>query len=601
MDNEIGKSTSDSAPVYLVPWDPNSQEHVDHMRLQRIACGWKVEEVEGWRDPQRKGHIGLHWVVLHPDHPKTPSRLEKHFAVHPNEVNPLRDTCKMILGRPHKCDPLIPLFSPVGHIALDSVTSKPELETSLSNGVLSLMNFYISTALQSLGLGGVSLKYCEIMAKEEFGAKTITLETISNEECRPDSPRRIAMKRPIPTITNQDWYSRRGYRVYASKEVAWVDIDETGKEWPQDVCRTDFVSIDSGIGDKDSKAIFLDIHHKYLLHEKKAAAIFLCQSHSMSESTFLPACPGPQLLPFKDRDAKIQWGPRIDEDRAGESGTEGFVFKVKIKSKTYAIKVFRFYDPEEDRYYWEPYLGASYPVEKVIFYLDPFYAECRAFGRIQQAYANREIHHRQVLTVKCHGYMFLSKQDQLKLEKRGCDFGSDFLHDKIRGASGGNGRVRAIVKDLEPDTGPLDAKNIRTAFARVCTVNKLGIYHRDVRAQNFVNCRLVDFGTSWTEPHEIFTALGDWEIKQERLTDVVMFQEMIDDERIKTRLKVFDDSGYGGKLRSWTRPPTIKRQPDRHSVDPLTDANASRSSYGSSRHSRKIDYRKKKGQSRVGI
>ncbi|KAI8948545.1 hypothetical protein F4801DRAFT_604347 [Xylaria longipes] len=231
-DNQVRKSSSGPAPIYLIPWDPDSQEHVDRMRLQRIACGWKVEEVEGWRDPQRKGDIGLHWVVLHPDHPDTPSRLERHFAGHSSEVEALLDSNTMILGRPHKRDPLIPFFHPVGHIALNAVTPKPELETSLSNGILSLVNFYISTALQSLGLGGVALECCEKMAKEAFGAKTITLDTIANEEVRADSPRRIALKRPTPTVTNQDWYSRRGYKVYSRKEIAWYDIDDTGKKWP---------------------------------------------------------------------------------------------------------------------------------------------------------------------------------------------------------------------------------------------------------------------------------------------------------------------------------------------------------------------------------
>ena len=93
------------------------------------------------------------------------------------------------------------------------------------------------------------------MAKEEFGAKAITLETIANSEVHPDSPRRIAMKRPLLTVsllfrivvevdlallrltwhrqvTNEDWYTRHGYRVYAHRKVAWVDVDETGKEWP---------------------------------------------------------------------------------------------------------------------------------------------------------------------------------------------------------------------------------------------------------------------------------------------------------------------------------------------------------------------------------
>ncbi|KAI1186345.1 hypothetical protein F5B17DRAFT_366588 [Nemania serpens] len=231
MERNVRGPSSSMPAVYLIPWDPNSQGHVDRMKLQRIACGWKVEEVDGWRDAQRQGHIGLHWVVLHPDHPETPSRLKTHLAAHPNEAEPLLDTCTAILGRPHKPDPLISSFSPVGHIALDAVTSTPELETSLSDGILSLMNFYISTALQNLGLGGVALSYCEKMAKEELGAKAITLATIANEECRVDSPRRIAMKRPIPTITNQDWYSRRGYVVYGRKEAGWVDVDDTGKEW----------------------------------------------------------------------------------------------------------------------------------------------------------------------------------------------------------------------------------------------------------------------------------------------------------------------------------------------------------------------------------
>ncbi|KAI1202944.1 hypothetical protein F5X97DRAFT_286198 [Nemania serpens] len=226
--------SSNPPAVYLIPWDPDSQGHVDRMKLQRIACGWKVEQVDGWRDPQRRGDVGLHWVVLHPDHPETPSRLKRHLEAHPSEAEPLSDTCTAILGRLHKPDALIPSFSPVGHIALDSVTSTPELQTSLSDGILSLMNFYISTALQNLGLGGVALNYCEKMAKEEFAARAITLTTIANEECRADSPRRIAMKRPIPTITNQDWYSRRGYAVYGRQEAAWVDVDETGKKWAVD-------------------------------------------------------------------------------------------------------------------------------------------------------------------------------------------------------------------------------------------------------------------------------------------------------------------------------------------------------------------------------
>ena len=58
-----GKLTRGPNPVYLIPWDPDSQEHVDRMKLQRIACGWKVDQVDAWRETQRNGQSGLHWVV----------------------------------------------------------------------------------------------------------------------------------------------------------------------------------------------------------------------------------------------------------------------------------------------------------------------------------------------------------------------------------------------------------------------------------------------------------------------------------------------------------------------------------------------------------
>ncbi|KAI0393722.1 hypothetical protein F5Y17DRAFT_431037 [Xylariaceae sp. FL0594] len=228
-------TTADSAiPIYLIPWDPDSEDHVERMKRQRIACGWKVEQVESWREPQRKGDSGLYWVVLHPNHPLTPSRLEKHFAAYPDESSPLLDTCKFILGRRSRADHDSPLksFHPVGHVSLDAVTRDPEMRTSMAGGVLSLMNFYVSRALQNMGLGGAVMTEVERIAKQDFGAKAITLYTIAHEECLPDTPRRIALKKPAPKISNQEWYTRRGYKVYGRNDAAWTDVDDTGREWP---------------------------------------------------------------------------------------------------------------------------------------------------------------------------------------------------------------------------------------------------------------------------------------------------------------------------------------------------------------------------------
>ncbi|KAI1827215.1 hypothetical protein F4861DRAFT_437702 [Xylaria intraflava] len=232
IDKNDEKLRGKPVPVYLIPWDPDSQDHRDRMKLQRIACGWNFDQIDNWKDAQRAGELGLHWVVLHPDHPETPSRLERHFAAFPGEVEALLDTAQAVLGRPHKPDPLIPFFHPVGHVTLSTIAVKQELETSPSKGILSITGFYISTVLQGNGLGAAALRHTEKMAKDELGAKTITLETIANESCRADSPRMIALKRPAQAFTKEDWYLRLGYSIYNYKEASWFDVDDTGKEWP---------------------------------------------------------------------------------------------------------------------------------------------------------------------------------------------------------------------------------------------------------------------------------------------------------------------------------------------------------------------------------
>lgn len=49
--------------ITLIPWDPESKEHIDRLYIQRIACGWKADKVQKWRIRQRDGAMGIHWVV----------------------------------------------------------------------------------------------------------------------------------------------------------------------------------------------------------------------------------------------------------------------------------------------------------------------------------------------------------------------------------------------------------------------------------------------------------------------------------------------------------------------------------------------------------
>ena len=49
--------------IELVPWDASSEEHVKRMFDQRVACGWKEDEVEEWRGRQTNGTRFMYWIV----------------------------------------------------------------------------------------------------------------------------------------------------------------------------------------------------------------------------------------------------------------------------------------------------------------------------------------------------------------------------------------------------------------------------------------------------------------------------------------------------------------------------------------------------------
>lgn len=60
---------------------------------------------------------------------------------------------------------------------------------------------------------------------------------------------------------------------------------------------------------------------------------------STSSAKELPPCPGPKLNVFQYQSSPIKWMERLDDDREEGSETEGYVFRAKIRSRQYAIKV----------------------------------------------------------------------------------------------------------------------------------------------------------------------------------------------------------------------------------------------------------------------
>ncbi|KAI1112847.1 kinetochore Sim4 complex subunit FTA2-domain-containing protein [Nemania sp. NC0429] len=271
----------------------------------------------------------------------------------------------------------------------------------------------------------------------------------------------------------------------------------------------------------------------------------------------LPPGGGPQLNAFHDFGATIKWVKRLDTDR---EGNQGYVFQVIIGSSEYALKVFKFSHPKLDQIYQDFILERELPLNQAIWYTDPFYAECRAYGRIREGFESRLV--TEQTAVKCHGYLLLNKNDARWLRKEGIDLDDELLDQELRGAMGGDTRVRAIVKRLEKNTTVIHAGNIRKAWRSVRLLNdRLKIYNMDIKADNFIGSRLVDFGSSWTEPHKLLEFLEEKREKMGkslRLKDKVNFEEMIEEEEIRTRLQVFAKSKH--QLRSKGEPEWAGRE-----------------------------------------
>ncbi|KAJ3578579.1 hypothetical protein NPX13_g1990 [Xylaria arbuscula] len=200
------------------------------------------------------------------------------------------------------------------------------------------------------------------------------------------------------------------------------------------------------------------------------------------------------------------------------------------------LKVFKFYDPSATKWSWGRRLDEDYPIEKAIYYTDPFYAECRAYGRIKEAAGKGEI--RGKIAAKCHGYLFLNTDAQRWLRTNGYDLGAGYFSDDLLAMQGGFGRPRAIVKDLEiegPGVADQTPQQIRKSFWAVRQLNLLGIYNRDVRAENFRNGWLVDFDMSCTIPHDIYDSLPSFEAHTMKGRDLVSFEDMLEEAGVKMR------------------------------------------------------------------
>ncbi|KAI0448950.1 kinetochore Sim4 complex subunit FTA2-domain-containing protein [Xylaria acuta] len=254
-------------------------------------------------------------------------------------------------------------------------------------------------------------------------------------------------------------------------------------------------------------------------------------NHRLLSSSELPPCEGPKLRAFPYRNDPIEWlGLAEDCPDTPNSNRQGFVFKVRIRSQVYALKFFKFFDPATYRWYLGPIDGEPVSDDELGFRAGPFYAECRAYARLQEARAKQALKRRDF--TEYHGFLGLKKEDAVYLEEDlGIDLWgtspSDGYHRRAEGSP-----VRAILKDFIASDLVLD-----------------DVLVGDIHPFNYKGGVLVAFGMAWTKPHCRWAALPEHRKEDIHLLDQVQFQEMVEDLGFGDDILVLPNSDYKEKVR----------------------------------------------------
>ena len=198
--------------------------------------------------------------------------------------------------------------------------------------------------------------------------------------------------------------------------------------------------------------------------------------------------------------------------------------------------------------------GIGVPLEKYIAHCDPFYAECRAYGCIEDHRQNGKI------AVGCYGFMAVSAKQEDVLAGPPFEIDpSEWNRPEQEYDLPVTGRqpFRAVVKQLVKSKQHF--RHVAQMRKDLLALQGMGVYVQDISKENYINGKLVDFSRSWTKPHLMLDPdIRDQDLIDDQIEgDLLTFERMLQEAGLRTRTETLSTSNTSGRLR-----PNIKK-PDR--------------------------------------
>lgn len=210
---------------------------------------------------------------------------------------------------------------------------------------------------------------------------------------------------------------------------------------------------------------------------------------------------------------------------------------------------FKFFKPSTQRFVLGRKRGKLLNDDELAFHTDPFFAECRAYGRIEEARA-KEKRVRKVVAW-CHGFLVLGAQDEQHLERGGFDLWPNTMPpgDDYRTIAEGS-PVRAIVKEYIEDDPDPDLRAMNWMLKDIGFLNRNKCLNRDIKRENYRDGLLVDLGCAWTEPHCLMRLASKERVETWMKTDRVQFDTMAKGQGLGDLIRAMPNRKYRKKLRS---------------------------------------------------